>query len=140
MKALPRKVTAFLVGLLELGIIVFAGWMSGTDAGGSLWVLVWASIVCTSGLSVLIWIPVLIGMGMITLDVVGLPQPSVDQPSGSPQTSSGAPDTRITGLKRYIDRMRADGVADEIIHDHLRRAGWSEQELTQAGVNDLLQV
>ncbi|MBK8539163.1 MAG: hypothetical protein IPL60_04010 [Ardenticatenia bacterium] len=42
-------------------------------------------------------------------------------------------DTRITGLKRYIDRMRADGVADEIIHDHLRRAGWSEQELTQAG-------
>ena len=133
MKALPRKVTAFLVGLLELGIIVFAGWMSGTDAGGSLWVLVWASIVCTSGLSVLIWIPVLIGMGMITLDVVGLPQPSVDQPSGSPQTSSGAPDTRITGLKRYIDRMRADGVADEIIHDDLRRAGWSEQELTQAG-------
>lgn len=132
MKTLPSKTTAFLVGLLELGLIVFAGWMSGTDAGGSLWALVVASIVCTSGLSVLIWIPVLIGMGMITLDVVSLLPPNVDQPSGSPQTSSGAPDTRITGLKRYIDRLRADGVADEIIHDHLRRAGWSEGETTSA--------
>ena len=132
MKGLPRKVTAFLVGLLELGIIVFAGWLSGTDAGGSLWALVAASIVCTGGLSLLIWIPVLIGMGMITLDLVSPAQPNVDQPSGSPQTSSGAPNTRITGLKRYIDRMRADGVADEIIHEHLHRAGWSEGETTSA--------
>lgn len=136
MKTLPSKTTAFLVGLHELGLIVFVGWLSGTDAGGSLWALVAGSIVCTAGLSLLIWIPVLTGMGMITLYFVGQAQPSVDQPSGSPQTSSGAPDTRITGLKRYIDRLRADGVADQVIHEHLHRAGWSGEEIRQASGND----
>lgn len=102
------------------------------------------SIISTAGLSLLIWIPVLTGMGMVTLALLGLVFPAMRAKPGE-GSRSGASGTLSSGsslsnVSRYVERIQGAGVPDEMILARLMRAGWSKDELTQAGVNDLLQV
>lgn len=135
MKDLPRKVTAFLVGLLELGLIVSVGWLSGTEDGESLWGLVMASVICTAGLSLLIWIPLLTGMGLVTLWLLSLVSALRDAGEmASRQTKGGASSTDggNAGISRYIERMQGAGMPDEVILERLWRAGWSGEDVRKA--------
>lgn len=144
MKALPQMVKAFLVGLLELGLVIVAEPIWGSDTGTMLGGPVLMSIISTAGLSLLIWIPVLTGMGMVTLALLGLVFPAMRAKPGE-GSRSGASGTLSSGsslsnVSRYVERIQGAGVPDEMILARLMRAGWSKDELTQAGVNDLLQV
>lgn len=136
MKALPQLVKAFVVGLLEMGFIIIVGQWSGTDVGTMWGGLVLMSIICTAGLSLLIWIPVLTGMGMVTILLLGLIFPAMRaMPGDGPRSAtSGAPSSGSgrAGISRYIERMQGAGMPDEVILERLKRAGWSEKEIGSA--------
>lgn len=136
MKTFPQMVKAFLVGLVELGLVIVAGSLSGSDTGTMLGGLVLMSIVCTAGLSLLIWIPVLTGMGMVTIMLLGLifpamrAKPGDGSRSGASGTLSGG--SSLANVSRYVERMQGAGVPDEMILARLKRAGWSGEEVGRA--------
>jgi len=124
--------------------------MTGTLRG--IWRAVFAlgntvlmSIVCTFGVSLVIWIPVLMVMGLVTLflfdtgwsvlgslvkgDRSGARRSDVD--AESPSARSVAPSSRA--LSQFVLKMRAQGVAEPEIRMRLQRAGWGEKEISRIG-------
>ncbi len=145
MITLTRFFISLAIGVVELVLfLALTGGISGESSAGTLGQLVFLSIVCTAGVGLIVWIPLLVIVGYVQLGLIELlfavlyvNQHSATAPAlgRSTATGSGRP-----SVSRYIERMQGAGVPDEMILARLKRAGWSEQELTQAGMNDLLQV
>ena len=137
MKTLPTLVLAFFVGLVELVLIFAVGQLLGSEliamAGG----LFLMSIVCTAGISLVIYAPVVTGLGMVTLMLIGQVFPAIahlvtGQGAGSSKGSTPSSGSSLSTVSRYVERMQGAGVPDEMILARLKRAGWSEGETRSA--------
>lgn len=86
-----------------------------------------ASVICTLGLGLIIWVPLFWLVGFIVLaiaDLFGFPRTRVQA------TSPVQRDIRaITG---YISQSRVQGASDTQITTRLREKGWTDDEINRA--------
>ena len=138
MTTFTRFFISLAIGVVELVLfIALTGGIAGDGSSGTMGQLVLLSIACTFGVSLIIWIPLLCTVGYVQLILIELlfQVKHVDQRRAtapalgrSTATGSGRP-----SVSRYIERMQGAGGPDEMILARLKRAGWSGEELTQAG-------
>lgn len=136
-----RRILAVLIGLPELGALLF--FLDGRSDDGLLsWVL--ASVVCTAGLGLVIWIPVCWFLGEVTLEFLGALTGRSSRNRSRAPSAAGAEQAAPAGsalksaLHTYVERMRTAGLADDELRARLRRAGWDEETIAalMRGVDD----
>ncbi len=92
---------------------------------GCLW-FVAGSIICTAGISLIVWFPVWWFMGSIVLGIIDLFRETPEQPRPSV-------DRDHLMLTRYITQALAAGRwSREQIDEHLRQNGWTDQAIERA--------
>lgn len=104
--------------------------------------LVALSIICTAGISLILWLPLWYGVGYVTillvrfgLHLVGLDflgnlfnkKPAADAPAGPPTLTA-----EQTALVNYIKKARHKGLTDEQISGNLKTNGWSSNAISDA--------
>ena len=133
-------VSALPVGavMLFLGLIIMTG--NPVSAG----TLVVYSIVCTLGVSLLIWLPLAWLVGAVTLmlffgiaKVMGFSVttifPVLNRPVGEVfQPAVSRATVHQQGLINYIQKAQAKGFSTSQIHKRLRLEGWEQTEIEQA--------
>lgn len=131
---------AFPVGLVvvALGLIMITG--DPINAG----TLVLYSIVCTLGISLLIWVPLVWLAGFITVGIIlGIAQavgfglnltlPGQSQSIGEVfQPAVSRATVKQQSLVNYIRKAQAKGFSESQIQNRLRQEGWSLAEIEQA--------
>ena len=133
-----KHITAILVGAVVVYITMVL--LAGPDTANSILVL---SIVCTAGISLVLWLPLCLVVGLASL---ALARAAVDLTRRAP-ASSGAesvpvPDGPVDAnrdydvaiIARYVQKATAANVPRGVIIDRLQRQGWSEREIAQ-GLN-----
>lgn len=98
--------------------------------GSSAILLVLASIICTAGIGLVVWIPLSYGVGSL---IVAIYQSitSNNRPSGNIEGSAGSPIVNLTNDQKaiidYIKLARGRGFKDDDTFTNLKVNGWSEQ-------------
>lgn len=94
------------------------------------------SIVCTLGISLIIWIPLGYGVGWIVFKIAGWDKPSHKKPregTQQPEPQSAAPLTRDQqALLNYIKKARTKGLNDDQISQNLTSNGWATDSIAAA--------
>jgi hypothetical protein len=131
------KAKYFGIGLPILVVILSA--FTGGIAN-AFW-LVAASIVCTAGIGLAIWIPLAIGVGWVAFSVAqeivklagGTPgmNSSLRREDGARAALQPAPRQHLLALDHYIQRAVRLNHSHERILSDLKRQGWSEAEINQ---------
>ena len=151
-KALILSPLAIPIGIvLSYGILViFVG-----DTGGA-FALMAFSIICTAGISLIVWVPIWYGLGYLVLllvqmllKAVGVDVPAMftrseksDAPSTELQSTSKSPDTKETdssnltkdqvALMNYIRKAKQKGLSNDAITRNLGQNGWNIDSISQA--------
>lgn len=137
------KISAFFTGLVITSAILF--FMLGND----FFSLIFLSIVCTLGISLVIWIPLFWLVGYITLSIIYKINPQLNQSSlSNDQDINQSPvpnnqslknqgvffvnNKQIYALVDYIKKAQAKGYSDSQIETRLKKNGWSQSEIDQA--------
>lgn len=86
------------------------------------------SIICTAGVSLLIWFPLAFVIGSIILKLIQL---FTEKKENAPKVK-GQISKNQQALANYIHREREDGFNDEQILSLLKGQGWTEGEIKEA--------
>lgn len=78
------------------------------------------SIVCTLGISLVVWIPLAFFIGTVVFMLFG----GIEKGSISKEQQA---------LRDYVNRAKNSGLSSEEIKKALKDKGWSEEEITAAG-------
>ncbi len=78
------------------------------------------TIVCTLGISLVVWIPLAFFIGTLVCMLFGIEK-------------KGAVSKEQQALKDYVSRAKNSGLSSEEIKKALKDKGWSEDEITAAG-------
>ena len=124
-----------LTGFITLGII--------TATSETLMIVVYASLVCTAGISLVIWIPIMNLIGLIINSIIfGIMGKSMDEKAESDQKKPdneqklsfiSSPDNLdLLVVRKYIQDAKAKNVSNEEIKDRLLENGWSEDDIDSA--------
>lgn len=137
MNTFTRFFISLAIGVVELGLLIaLTGGMTGNGSSGTLGQLVVLSVLCTFGVGLIIWIPLLCAVGYVQLGLIELffVYNRVGQQSATTPALGRSPANRssIPSISRYIERMQGAGVPDEMILARLKRAGWSDDEVRRA--------
>jgi hypothetical protein len=125
-----------LTSNLLVGALVTSALMSlfiGPQNAGTLLLL---SVICTFGLSLIIWLPIFWIVGYVTLTIADLINQRRNR--GSSHTglesipSSQSIDSNAIALSSYIQRSRLQGASDTQIITRLQDKGWTEAEIQHA--------
>lgn len=106
-----RKILATIVGFL---ILLAAFYICG---GLQFFIM---SIVCTAGVSLVVWIPCAFVIGVLIFVWLGIEEKT---PLSKEQRA----------LRDYVSRAKNSGLSSEEIKKALKDKGWSEDEITAAG-------
>jgi len=129
-----RRIIPIFIGLpiAFIFLIIFAG---GIQNAGQIFLL---SVVCTAGISLLIWVPLWWFIGWMLIKIYE----SVTGRSILRETSSGSIvvpsnyQTSLThdqiALKNYIEQSTRQGFSETQIVSRLRAQGWGDEEIQQA--------
>lgn len=120
------------------GLLVISVGASLTGNFQSLLSLALMSIMCTLGIALVVWIPLLYVIGLIALACVSGIRAMVAMFSETERKEEGAPEQKGTLLKermaieQYIDRAKFYGLSHEQILSALKNGGWSDAEIQAA--------
>lgn len=78
------------------------------------------SIVCTLGISLVVWIPLAFFIGTLVCMLFGIEK-------------KGSVSKEQQALRDYVSRAKNIGLSSEEIKKALKEKGWSEDEITAAG-------
>ena len=115
------------VGLLAVVIIGLLKPMIGG--------LILLSIVCTAGISLVVWIPLLWLIGSVVLGVIKSGWSPPSQPGKKEEIVSEQTGPFLRehlAIERYIDRAQFYGLTREKILSELKNGGWSDVEIQAA--------
>lgn len=110
-----------LPGAIALFIIL--SFVAGGPVGA--WTLVMASVICTGGVGLVVWIPLAWGSGMVVKLLLRLVR------SGA-SASHSSEDRRRTALVPYVHRAMLNGIPRERVERMLGRHGWTAAEVGEA--------
>jgi hypothetical protein len=137
-----NKFINFFVGVITLFVGAFLlGIFTGEDLIGGLLMVAFFSIVCTYGVTLVIWIPAMVLLGAITTSVIRFlfktktPQLTESATSQSVGKSPSKPlSNNELAIIGYIISSRNSGTMDDMtIRLNLRRSGgWSDAEIDTA--------
>jgi len=120
------KIIIGIIVVLIIGTIFSNGYIDGFLA------FVAASIICTGGVGLVFWIPVVYISGSLALRLFYFikrePYPESVQKT-QPKTPSGPANAVVT---EYILKARKSGMIDKDIKTLLLRSGWSEEEIVNS--------
>ncbi len=117
------------------GLLVVAIGASLTGNFQSLLSLALMSIICTAGIGLVVWIPLLYLIGSISLAVIRAISAMFSE---SGRKEEGAPEQKGAMLKeqmaieQYINRAKFYGLSHEQILSALKNGGWSDVEIQAA--------
>ena len=97
-----------------------------------IWQLFSYSITCTSGWSLLIWIPTFWVAGFITLEIFGIRRWIVNHEASTSYLAQFSDRQDIQMIVSYIVQSRVHGASDQQIVMRLRSKGWTEDEISLA--------
>jgi hypothetical protein len=136
MKFFFRNPALFCLGALIIFLSI-AG-VSGSFANAVM--IVGASIVCTLGVSLLIWIPLCWFVGWIVFEICSLlfgqqrmkrafriATSDASQTQINPQTTS-----ELLSIVDYVEKCHKQGWSDTQISSRLKAQGWKNEEIEQA--------
>lgn len=148
MKKAPKssKALTFFVGILGLAVIaIMYGFFTGGDGFGTLTGLLGfmvLSIICTGGVALVIWIPVLLLagqiLGIIILGIYHRINPSKKSPGHPPdetleESPKDVPSRKEAAIIEYIASCRNTGRMDDaVIRSNLKRSGWRDADIDSA--------
>jgi hypothetical protein len=130
-----RKTLAVLLGLpiTFISLALLAGGIENA------WIILWTSVVCTAGISLLIWVPLWWFVGWIIIKIFE---------SLTGRTIAGGVDAEAThivstgqtvpissdqkSLIDYIEKASRQGLSETQISSRLKAQGWGEDEIQQA--------
>ena len=122
-----------LVGFVTLYLIMAIGMADFTSAG----LLMFASIICTAGLGLIIWFPLSWLTGFVVIYLFNsirrksfLP-PKQDSLSGSIDGMVTAPivSNDVLAIAQYIAKSRQRGASDSQITNRLKWTGWTDRDI-----------
>lgn len=117
------KVTKTLIGFATIVVV-----LSLFTAGAAI-PMILLSIICTAGVSLVLWIPLSYGVGSL---VVSLYQSM----SKSKKTDGAGPKSSLTNEQKaitdYIKQSKSKGVEDNNIFSLLKANGWAENAIHEA--------
>jgi hypothetical protein len=119
--------SAFLTGLVITPLILFI------TLGENFVSLVLISIVCTLGISLVIWLPLIWLIGYMSLSIIYFIITQFNQ-SSSPDNQGllSVNNNQIYSLVDYIKKAQAKGYSDSQIETRLKEKGWTQVEINQA--------
>lgn len=94
------------------------------------WQILSISIVCTAGISLIIWIPLFWAVGWLTFEIYGLISKLIGQRT-APQEVAEI-DSQQVSLIKYIEKCNRQGWSETQIISRLRAHGWSDEEIIEA--------
>ncbi len=106
------------VGIVVLGLIA----MVNQDFAG----LLGATIICTSGAGLVIWLPI---AWMIGATILAIFLPSEEKDGNAKLTISEKMAFEFTALKNFYTDAKAKGLSTEEIQKKLIEAGWTEDQI-----------
>jgi hypothetical protein len=140
-------VNKFFVGLLTTLVLVFVlgaifgGELVGNDAGfiasgvstlNIFLSVAFASVVCTVGISLVVWIPIMCLVGQVSYFVLRIKEPVV-LPDKKISKDDGVKDIdNLLPLINYIVEARKNNMKDDEIKINLRRGGWKDSDIEKA--------
>ncbi len=93
------------------------------------------SIICTLGISLIIWLPLAYILGAAVLWLLGM-RITVDrvpgQKGGERKEAPREPTREMQAIIKFIKQARDQGMASEKITLFLRDQGWTEKDITEA--------
>ena len=132
---LLRIIVGFFVSFLTMSLaLVFlaSGATSIFEIMYVIWQLFSYSITCTSGWSLLIWIPTFWVSGFITLEIFGIRRWIVNHEASTSYLVQFSDRRDIQMIVSYIIQSRVHGASDQQILMRLRSKGWTEDEINLA--------
>jgi MFS family permease len=126
---LVRILVGFGVTFIVLAFVV------GNLADTALFVA--ASIICTAGISLILWLPLTYGVGWLTLIVIRFVRGMLDaEPASAGQAQAAPPAATSPALTNdqravinYVKQARAKGLKDAEISLKLQRNGWTAESI-----------
>lgn len=123
------KVTKTLIGFAAIFLLLLV------FTGSSAILLVAASIICTAGVGLVVWIPLSYGVGSLIVAIFQSIN-SRNRPSTNIKSSAGTAIVNLTNdqkaLTDYIHQSRSKGVNDNNIFSLLKSNGWAENAIHEA--------
>lgn len=117
------KVTKTLIGFATIVVV-----LSLFTAGAAI-PMILLSIICTAGVSLVLWIPLSYGVGSLVVSIY-------ESVSKSKKTNGEGPKSSLTNdqkaLTDYIHQSRSKGVNDDNIFSMLKNNGWAENAIHEA--------
>lgn len=113
--------------LISLTAVISGG---GLNDGISMAFMIFAlSVICTYGISLVLWIPLCYGTGSLAVSIY-------ESLSKSRKTDGEGPKSPLTNdqkaLTGYIHQSRNKGVSDDSIFSMLKNNGWAENAIRDA--------
>lgn len=130
MKILSNTVSNTMVGFLAFSIILaFSG---GGPFGGISFLF--ASVLCTGGVALLVWLPAFGLIGFIIVSLYNLFAASKeDEKQEKQEVSPLSPlDKKQMVFIQYIQKERAAGVSDQQISLAFENIGWTDKDIQTA--------
>jgi hypothetical protein len=130
-----RKTVALLLGLpiTFISLALLAGGIENA------WIILWTSVVCTAGISLLIWVPLWWFVGWVIIKIfesltgrtiAGGADIEETQAISSGETVAISSDQK--SLINYIEKAKKQGMSETQISNRLKAQGWGEDEIQQA--------
>jgi len=118
------KLTKTAIGFFTILLVVslFAGPTSAIQLAAF-------SIICTAGVSLVIWIPLSYGVGSLIVSIYESVSKSKKTGGDGPKSSMNNEQKALTG---YIHQSRSKGVSDDNIFSLLKNNGWAENAIHEA--------
>lgn len=125
----------------SMGIVILVLGAAASNQLSSLLSFAIISIVCTMGVSLVVWIPAVYGIGWVTLAFVGavaarVPEGGQPQPERSEQNENrpapaqpGRGWKEQSAIEQYLARAKIYGLSDEQTATALKAGGWSDAEI-----------
>jgi len=143
MKHIFERIIDIVLGAVTIIVLVS---IYGLLSSGSFEILngfflvVGVSIVCTAGITLVIWIPLFLGIGRITrkmlIKIFGIKKTEVNTVVNNKLVENiiiKIPSKNELAIIEYITNSRSTGISDTLIHENLKRVGgWSEIEIAEA--------
>ncbi|MEM9539798.1 MAG: hypothetical protein AAGA60_09830 [Cyanobacteria bacterium P01_E01_bin.42] len=116
---------------VSVGFIVTFGVLCINGINNALSILI-LSILCTAGVSLVMWIPLWWLVGWITFAIFRAIAKSNADSDPSRDTSTSTQDPNQQALLNYIKLAQSKGFSDSQISTRLRVEGWSDAEIAAA--------
>ena len=121
------KIPLYILAGIPISFVILIPFVGGVEDAGSLMIL---SIVCTAGVSLVVWIPVWFILGWIAAAICGMA--GLTPESKNPSQILSQHERNVKGVVKYMRRAKASGVSDVQITYKLEEAAWSSAVIDDA--------